>query len=126
MNLNVADIPAFGEYRPSGSKSPRKSIYEKQREEDVYRNASEKGYLKTPTEALVLKHSKEKSLENVYYLNLSEHQIHTIGNIDLCTRLRVCVLNSNFLTNFDGLICCRELVVLDLHKNQVCCDSLYF
>lgn len=58
-------------------------------------------------------------LEDISYLNMSRICLHTVQTIDLCMRLRICVLHSNYISSFDSLSFCRDLVYLDLHNNQV-------
>ena len=97
-----------------------KSQFEKQREEEVIRNAHERGFLRAPTANVIWDNIGEKcNLGDISYLNMSGICLHTVKTIDLCTRLRICVLNSNYISSFDSLFYCRELVYLDLHKNQV-------
>lgn len=102
------------------SKTRQKSKFEKQREEEVIRNAHERGYLRAPTVNDIWNSIGEKChLGDISYLNMSGICLHTVQTIDLCTRLRICVLHSNYISCFDSLVHCRELVYLDLHNNQV-------
>jgi len=102
------------------SKTWQKSKFEKQREEEVIRNAHERGYLKAPTASGIWDSIGEKcDLGEISYLNMSGICLHTVKTIDLCTRLRICVLHSNYISTFDSLACCRGLVYMDLHNNQV-------
>ena len=102
------------------SKTWQKSKFEKQREEEVIRNAHERGYLKAPTVSGIWDSIGEKcDLGEINYLNMSGICLHTVKTIDLCTRLRICVLHSNYISTFDSLASCRELVYMDLHNNQV-------
>lgn len=121
------DVTSNALRRPSGrrtaSKAPQlaqKSKFDKQREGEVIRNAHARGYLKAATTEAIWESIGEKcDLEDVNYLNMSRIQLHTVKSIDLCNRLKICVLHSNYLTSFDALGACRELVFLDLHSNQV-------
>lgn len=107
------------------SKTWQKSKFEKQREEEVMRNAHERGYLKAPTVSGIWNSIGEKcDLGEISYLNMSGICLHTVKTIDLCTRLRICVLHSNYISTFDSLACCRELVYMDLHNNQVSLKTL--
>ena len=107
------------------SKTWQKSKFEKQREEEVIRNAHERGYLKAPTVSGIWNSIGEKcDLGEISYLNMSGICLHTVKTIDLCTRLRICVLHSNYISTFDSLACCRELVYMDLHNNQVSLKTL--
>lgn len=108
--------------RRTATKPPQaqKSKFDKQREDEVLRNARARGYLKAPTTEAIWESIGEKcDLEDVSYLNMSRIHLHTVKSIDLCVRLKICVLHSNYLTSFDALATCRELVLLDLHSNQV-------
>ena len=100
--------------------APQKSKFDKQREEEVIRNAHARGYLRAATTKAIWESIGEKcELEDVNYLNMSHVQLHAVKSIDMCVRLKICVLHSNYLTSFDALEACRELVFLDLHSNQV-------
>ena len=102
------------------SKMKQKSRFEKQREEEVIRNAHERGFLQAPTVNNIWDSIGEKcDLRDINYLNMSGICLHTVQTIDLCSRLRICVLHSNYISSFDSLVHCRELVYLDLHNNQV-------
>ena len=107
-------------------KTWQKSKFEKQREEEVLRNAHERGYLRAPTLNDIWDSIGEKcDLEDISYLNMSRICLHTVQTIDLCTRLRICVLHSNYISSFDSLSFCRDLVYLDLHNNQVTLTYFY-
>lgn len=115
-NKDFPRIPGRG----TSSKTWQKSKFEKQREEEVLRNAHERGYLRAPTVNDIFDSIGEKcDLEDISYLNMSRICLHTVKTIDLCTRLRICVLHSNYISSFDSLSFCRDLVYLDLHNNQV-------
>lgn len=120
----VFDVSNKGFPRTPGrgavSKTWQKSKFEKQREEEVIRNAHEQGYLRVPTANDIWDSIGEKcNLEDISYLNMSGICLHTVQTIDLCTRLRICALHSNYISSFDSLVCLRELVYLDLHNNQI-------
>ena len=112
-NKDFPRIPGRG----TSSKTWQKSKFEKQREEDVLRNAHERGYLRAPSVNDMFGSIGEKC--DISYLNMSRICLHTVQTIDLCTRLRICVLHSNYISSFDSLSFCRDLVYLDLHNNQV-------
>lgn len=115
-NKDFPRIPGRG----TSSKTWQKSKFEKQREEEVLRNAHERGYLRAPTINDIFDSIGEKcDLQDISYLNMSRICLHTVKTIDLCTRLRICVLHSNYISSFDSLSFCRDLVYLDLHNNQV-------
>lgn len=114
---------------PSTREAPRKrqkSQFDKQREEEVIRNAHERGFLRPLTSDSIWDSVGEKChLEDIIYLNMTGICLHTVKTIDLCTRLRICVLHSNYISAFDSLFYCRELLFLDLHRNQVsCCPQM--
>lgn len=101
-------------------KTWQKSKFEKQREEEVLRNARERGYLRAPTVNDIWDSIDEKcDIQDISYLNMSRICLHSVQTIDLCTRLRICVVHSNYISSFDSLAFCRDLVYLDLHNNQV-------
>ena len=115
-NKDFPRIPGRG----TSLKTWQKSKFEKQREEEVLRNAHERGYLRAPTVNDIFDSIGEKcDLQDISYLNMSRICLHTVQTIDLCTRLRICVLHSNYISSFDSLSFCRDLVYLDLHNNQV-------
>jgi len=102
------------------SRKRQKSQFDKQREEEVIRNAHERGFLRPLTSDSIWERVGEKChLEDISYLNVTRICLHTVKTIDLCTRLRICVLHSNYISTFDSLFYCRELVFLDLHRNQI-------
>lgn len=115
-NKDFPSIPGRG----TSLKTWQKSKFEKQREEEVLRNAHERGYLRASTANDIFDSIGEKcDLEDISFLNMSRICLHTVQTIDLCTRLRICVLHSNYISSFDSLSFCRDLVYLDLHNNQV-------
>lgn len=86
----------------------------------MIRNAHERGFLRPLTSDSIWESVGEKChLEDISYLNVTRICLHTVKTIDLCTRLRICVLHSNYISTFDSLFYCRELVFLDLHRNQI-------
>lgn len=62
---------------------------------------------------------EKRSLKEIDYLHLSHTHIRTLGYIQSCRHIRVCILSNNYLTRFNALANCPELVRLDLHSNQV-------
>lgn len=98
----------------------KKSKFEKQREIEVVRNAQERGYLKSPTlESIWDSIGQRCDIDEIRYLNMNRIHLYKVKSIDLCTRLKICVLHSNYITNFEALGNCPELLLLDLHGNQV-------
>ena len=89
------------------------------------RLAEEKGYLLTPSKECILKKSRTKldhkatKLAHVALLRMSGMKLMDLGEVGACSRLRVCIMPGNYLTRFDILANCPELVKLDLHSNQV-------
>ena len=119
FDVSNKEFPKFST-RVTSVKAMQKSKFEKQRQEEVIRNAQERGYLRDPTVYDVWNNIGEKcDLEDVFYLNMSRICLRTVQTIDLCTRLKICELHSNYIYSFDALVCCRELIYLDLHSNQV-------
>lgn len=102
-------------------KSQRQSIYERQREEETIRNATNRGYLRRMTvEFLNNKVGLDDcDLPTVGYLNVSSQQLSSLGVLEMCISLRICILPGNYITEFDALAGCLNLYALDLHGNQV-------
>lgn len=124
MVLDGTDIIKQSDRRLT-PKTPGKSKFEKQRAEDIVRNAHERGYLKEATEDAIWENIGEKcDLDDIKYLNVNGIHLHTVRSIDLCKTLRICVLSCNYITNFDALGQCRQLLFLDLHGNQVSLESI--
>ncbi len=99
---------------------------EKERNQEFMRHAEEKGYLQTPSKQSILDNSRSKSdrrkaskLNHVALLNMSAMKLMDLGEVGACSRLKVCIMPGNYLTRFDVLANCHELVKLDLHSNQV-------
>lgn len=119
FNVSNNEFPRTPSTREA-SRKRQKSQFDKQREEEVIRNAHERGFLRPLTSDSIWESVGEKChLEDISYLNVTRICLHTVKTIDLCTRLRICVLHSNYISTFDSLFYCRELVFLDLHRNQV-------
>lgn len=68
---------------------------------------------------------KKRSLKEIHYIHLSFAHIRTLGHIQACKRLKICILHNNYLSRFSALSNCPELIRLDLHSNQVCMDTIY-
>jgi len=60
--------------------------------------------------------------------NLEEVLIAKLCSLKICniskdfselSNLTVCLLGGNYITSIDGILCCRNLVKLDLHGNQI-------
>lgn len=112
------------------SQNPKLNKYYKQREEEVIKQAEERGYFRVPTEIFLLEESdyrngrSAKELYQLHLIKLVGVHLRKIGEICLCNNLRILILNNNFLTRIDDLQTCRQLVKLDLHSNQVRYQSL--
>ena len=120
MVFNVREFTKPSSRRTISRGRSQKSKFEKQREVEVVRNAHERGYLKSPTLESIWESIGEKChVEEIRYLNMNRIHLHKVKSIDLCTRLKVCVLHSNYISNFEALGNCPELLCLDLHGNQV-------
>jgi len=100
--------------------------YDGQQADAAFRKAAEGGYLISPTKALILEKAqttgdepKKKHLKDIDVLDLSHVHIRTLGHIQSCRHLKICILHNNYLTRFIALANCPGLVRLDLHSNQV-------
>lgn len=115
--------------------SPRSKYY-KQQAEEIVKQAEEHGYFAKPSRSFIEKKflpagdSKEKSflaeynkkhkdLSGLRIVKLVGAHLRTVGDIGLCSQLRICILSNNYITRIDGLVPCRQLIKLDLHGNQV-------
>ena len=120
MVLNISESMKPSSRRTISRGYSQKSKYEKQREIETFRNAHERGYLKSPTlESIWNNIGRKCNVEEIRYLNMNRIHLHKVKSIDLCSRLKICVLHSNYITNFEALESCPELLLLDLHGNQV-------
>ena len=99
----------------------RKSVYEKQREEETIRNAMQRGYLRRMTMEFLNDNIGESGcdLSKIGYLNVTNSQLTNLGVLEMCVNLRICILPGNYITEFDALENCVNLSVMDLHGNQV-------
>lgn len=62
----------------------------------------------------------DTSLEDVQIANLSRSKIYDIPASFLQLRnLTVCLLGNNRIMSINSILCCKHLVKLDLHGNQV-------
>lgn len=58
--------------------------------------------------------------EKILFLNLQNVPIIEIGDISICSNLRILNLSCNYLSRIDALVgCCGKLMRLDLHQNQL-------
>ena len=59
------------------------------------------------------------SLKEIRFIHLTDYRIRTLGHIQSCRYLTICILHNNYLTRFSALENCPHLKWLDLHSNQV-------
>lgn len=57
--------------------------------------------------------------QKIRYLNFQNIPIVEVGDLPICTNLRILNLSCNYVTRIDSLIVCKHLTRLDLHKNQL-------
>nr|XP_002130149.1 uncharacterized protein LOC100176074 isoform X1 [Ciona intestinalis] len=100
------------------------SKFESRLADAALRQAAEGGYLISPSRSFLLERCQtaktpNQSLRDIEYIHLSHFHIRTLGHIQSCRHLRVCILNNNYLTRFNALENCPHLVRLDLHSNQI-------
>ncbi|XP_022085158.1 uncharacterized protein LOC110976310 [Acanthaster planci] len=108
-----------------------KTIMEKERKSEFLRQAEEKGYLQSPTKSYLLERGKGRaskkemstkrtpSVSDIHLVKLCSVHLMNLGQIQLLTRLKICILPGNYITSFVALANCAELVKLDLHSNQI-------
>uniref|UniRef100_H2YJZ8 Leucine-rich repeat and IQ domain-containing protein 3 n=1 Tax=Ciona savignyi TaxID=51511 RepID=H2YJZ8_CIOSA len=104
------------------TKKTTPSKWENRLADAALRQAAEGGYLISPSRAFLLERCQtagKPSLKDIEYIHLSHFHIRTLGHIQSCRHLRVCILNNNYLTRFSALENCPYLVRLDLHSNQI-------
>ena len=92
------------------------------RHKDVELRAREKGILKVLNEQFLRDEYKvDHNTEDTDILNVPKRNIEILGNFSLMllTRLKVCNLANNFLTDITPLKICTQLVKLDVSNNQV-------
>ena len=140
--VSIPDWSRFRGIRDSANKNqtPSANRYRKQREEEAIKQAEEHGYFTDATrkfiedrfirddedakrQALIKGGSYQKDLRVLYMMKLTQSHLRGVGDIGLCTNLRICVLSGNYITRFDALEQCVHLIKLDLHSNQVSIDE---
>ena len=87
-----------------------------------HKNVSMKGILKALNEQFLRdEYEVDHSTEDTDILNVPKRNIEILGNFSLMllTRLKVCNLANNFLTDITPLKICTQLVKLDVSNNQV-------
>ena len=119
MSFDIAS--GLYENKPRRKKAQRKSIYDQQREEETIRNATNRGYLRRMTVEFLNDNVgiDRHEMPFVGYLNVTAQQLRSLGALEICIRLRICILPGNYITEFDALGSCVNLWALDLHGNQV-------
>jgi Leucine-rich repeat (LRR) protein len=102
-------------------------------QESIVKEAIQVGYLIFPNKEYIWKEyesqidyepSKVKKTEKndfsqIKFLKLSNVPIVELGDLFLCTNLRILNLSSNYLMNIESLAGCVNLIRLDLQNNQV-------
>ena len=143
--VSIPDWSRFGRLGEVQKETPSLGArYNKQREAEAIKQAEESGYFLTVdrpfieknilgiglTEEDCVRRQRAKSflddekddeidLGGIFHMRLVNAHMRTIGDIGLCQNLRICILNNNYITRFDALVTCTQLVKLDLHSNQV-------
>ncbi|XP_076823082.1 uncharacterized protein LOC143469311 [Clavelina lepadiformis] len=100
------------------------SKYDTRLADAALRQAAEGGYLISPSRAFLLERcstadQETQSLHKIEYLHLAHFHVRTLGYIQSCRHLKVCILHNNYLTRFSALENCPHLIRLDLHSNQI-------
>ncbi|XP_028407613.1 uncharacterized protein LOC114530228 [Dendronephthya gigantea] len=119
MSFDIAS--GLYENKPRKKKAQRLSIYDRQREEETIRNAANRGYLRRMTVEFLNDTAglDDRDLPTLGYLNVSSQQLSSLGALEMCISLRICILPGNYITEFDALAGCSNLWALDLHGNQI-------
>ena len=142
----MVSIPDWSKFRGLGeggsSVLSPPSNYHKQRANEAIKQAEEHGYFRAATEDFIQKKyltqedveeaqkrrrnkkPKEADVGDLLLLKLPHARLRGVGDIGLCTNLQICILHNNYITRFDALAPCTQLVRLDLHSNQVRCVEL--
>ncbi len=116
------------------------SRYYQQREAEVIRQAEEHGYFLKPSRSFLEENfapeedpgsgqslfrsilddnKKTRDLNQVFLIKLVDSHIRGLADIGMCNNLTICILSNNYLTRFDVLTNCVNLMKLDVHSNQV-------
>ncbi|KAK3594593.1 hypothetical protein CHS0354_000386 [Potamilus streckersoni] len=108
-----------------GSSLSNLERYHKLREDEVIQQAEAYGMLRTPSQhyllqtCAIINGPKIRDVSQLLMVKLCGVHLRKIGDINLCVNLKICILSNNFITKFDGLAECKQLVKLDLHGNQI-------
>lgn len=143
--MKMVSIPEWSKLRgfgdtPKETPSPE-SKYHKKREEEFIKKAEERGYFlklsrnyleekfldseqngrksKRKISVLDKYENKEKDLDEIQVVKLTHARLRNVGELGLCHRLSICILSNNYITRFDALVSCVNLIKLDLHSNQI-------
>ncbi|XP_077986870.1 uncharacterized protein LOC144441193 [Glandiceps talaboti] len=122
--VSIPDWSKFARLTGSPTKPANfEAKLEKIRQEKFYREAEEKGYLQTLSKNFLrencVKDKEKESLRSIKLVKLVGVHLRDIVGIYTCKRLQICILHSNYISRFDALIACPELIKLDLHSNQI-------
>ena len=119
MSFDIAS--GLYENKPRKKSTQRQSIYDRQREEETIRNATNRGYLRRMTVEFLNDNVglDDRDLPTVGYLNVTSQQLSNLSALEMCISLRICILPGNYIAEFDALSSCVNLWALDLHGNQV-------
>ena len=110
--------------------------YKRDQDNDVVRKAQKNGYFLHATQDLLrryfvpIAYSEECGLSSVrpdksvellvlQLLNLTRSHLPDVGDIGMCSNLRICVLSHNYISSIDGLSSCTNLLMLNVSHNQV-------
>ncbi|GCB76352.1 hypothetical protein scyTo_0020464, partial [Scyliorhinus torazame] len=89
------------------------------------RRPVDRSHLVSPSKSLIVSCGemdstfKKKKLEEIVAVNLSEQFLKNLGSLPNCSALKICHLARNYITKFDALINCPNLIKLDLHGNHI-------
>jgi hypothetical protein len=93
------------------------SLFEKQPDYDLKQNQILVKYLPKYTSRSAKIY--ENDFSKILFLNLCYVPIIEIGDVNLCTNLRILNLSNNYLVDVEPLDKCVNLIRLDLQNNQV-------
>ncbi|XP_059143516.1 uncharacterized protein LOC131930870 [Physella acuta] len=118
-----ARIAPLAEIKPQDNHKLLNKFY-KQKEAEVIKQAEESGFFLNPTENVLVSYcseqnSDEKDIRKFRIVCLNGLHLRTLGDIQACNNLTICLLANNYLTKFDSLVTCTQLIKLDLHSNQL-------
>ena len=139
--VSIPDWARFARlHEPQKPSNQLISQYHKQRENEVIKLAEEQGYFLTPDQNYLIQNfyttglgvkdgssrnddreidKTERKLSRIKLVKLVGVHMRSLGDVGMCSKLRICVLHNNFLSRFDAIGACKYLMKLDLHSNQV-------